>query len=257
MYYLYRITNILNNKVYIGQSNKENERWRQHKYFARQDEPVQYIHRAMKKYGTNNFVYEVIVVCRTREDADETEKQLVIQYDSRNKEHGYNIALGGNVTWQSGLPPHMYPMYGKHHTEESRQKISESNMGKKIPHSEEWSGKVSASLTGHVVTEETRQKISQSKLGSHYSEDARKKMSESKMGIKMPVETKLKMSLAKLGKKKNKQTRDNMSLAQRKFSATQELEIVKLYNSGIGAVELSAVFNCHVATIYNILKRNK
>jgi len=92
MHYLYRITDALNNKIYIGQSNKETERWRQHKYLARQNEPVQYIHRAIKKYGVENFTYEVIAQCLTQEDADETEILLIKQYDSRNKDKGYNVA---------------------------------------------------------------------------------------------------------------------------------------------------------------------
>src|ERR1017187_925056 len=106
MYYLYKIINMLNNKVYIGQSNKEKERWRQHKYYARQEKPIQYIHRAMAKYGIENFAYEVIAACVTQVDTDEIETQLIKQYDSRNKSYGYNIAPGGNASWNR-LKPEM------------------------------------------------------------------------------------------------------------------------------------------------------
>jgi group I intron endonuclease len=138
MYYLYKITNLLSGKVYIGQSTKETERWRQHKYFARK-KPIQYIHLAMAKYGVDNFTYEVIATCTTQENTDETEATLITQYDSRNKDHGYNIDPGGEFAWNRGLQKEQQPMYGKHHSEESKKKISESNMGKIMPpHTDEW-----------------------------------------------------------------------------------------------------------------------
>ena len=96
MYYLYIITDKLNNKVYIGQTINEKRRWRAHKSFAKNPEQTgQYIHRAMAKYGINNFIYEIIATCRTQEGADETEKQLIKQYDSRNPIKGYNVAPTG------------------------------------------------------------------------------------------------------------------------------------------------------------------
>ena len=256
MHYLYRITDTLNNKIYIGQSNKETERWRQHKYRARQEKPIQYINRAMKKYGAEYFLYAIIAMCRTQEDADETEKQLIIQYDSRNKEYGYNLAPGGNVIWPAGTPAYMFPRYGKHNTEEWKRHMSKIMKGRKNPHSKEWSEKVSATLTGHIVTEETRQKISAGKIGQHYSEDAKKKMSESQIGRKHSVETKKKMSEASFGKKKSEKTKANMSKAQRRYSPEQEKEIVRLFNSGVYKIELSRIYACNRATIYNIIKRN-
>src|ERR1035437_8468211 len=122
MHYLYKITDTLNNKVYIGQTVNEKRRWCAHKLFAKNPEKTgQYIHRAMSKYGIDNFTYEVIACCKNQEDTDETEIQLIEQCQSRNKKFGYNLAPGGGFIWQSGLPPHMYPMYGKHHTEAHKQ----------------------------------------------------------------------------------------------------------------------------------------
>ena len=126
---IYIIINKVTNKVYIGQSNKETERWRQHKYFGRNPEKTgQYIHRAMFKYGAENFTYEVIAMCITSNDADELETILIEQYSSRNKEFGYNIAIGGNSPWNRGLPAEQQPMYGKHHSEDSKSKISQHNI---------------------------------------------------------------------------------------------------------------------------------
>lgn len=96
-YYLYKITNLLNNKVYIGQTKHPDKRWRDHKYLSSKKIKHQYIHQAMSKYGVDNFSYELLVTCKTREDADATEVNLIIQYDSRNPTFGYNLLPGGHV----------------------------------------------------------------------------------------------------------------------------------------------------------------
>ncbi len=86
MHFLYRITDTLNNKIYIGQAVDPNRRWVDHKWNAKQSEPVQYISRAMAKYGVDNFIFEVISTCRSQEDANEAESMLIQQYNSRDKQ---------------------------------------------------------------------------------------------------------------------------------------------------------------------------
>jgi group I intron endonuclease len=257
MIYLYKITNQLNGKVYIGQSNKEKERWRQHKYFGRNpDKTNQYIHKAMNKYGIDNFTYEVICTSLTQEDANEAEKQLIIQYDSRNKEKGYNLAPGGDSAWNTGLPAEQQPMYGKHHSEDSRKKISESNIGKLNPHSDEWREKASKAHKGRPKTEEWKKKISQSNLGVKRSLDTRQAMSEAKLGSKLSEETKEKMSIPKKGKAKSDDTRQKMSKSKIKLSFDKEIELIKYYNEGMKNKELSSLFEVSIPTIYAIIKRH-
>ncbi len=97
MHYLYRIFHEEKNKNYIGQTKDDKRRWKQHQYYANKlVKSSQYIHRAMKKYGIDKFEFEIIACCKTQKDANETEKILINQYDSRNKEKGYNIEMGGN-----------------------------------------------------------------------------------------------------------------------------------------------------------------
>src|SRR5271170_4157039 len=111
MHYLYKITNQFNGKVYVGQTVDNKKRWKAHKSYARQEKPVQYIHRAMAKYGVDNFTYEVIDFAANQWQADCLETNYIQRHNSRSKEHGYNVASGGNVAWQSGLSPESYPMY--------------------------------------------------------------------------------------------------------------------------------------------------
>ena len=131
MHYLYRITNRLNGKIYIGQTVDDKRRWIAHQSYAKNPERTgQYIHRSMSKYGIENFTYEVIDFAFNRWQADCLEENYIQRYESRDKNKGYNRAPGGNVAWQSGLPPEAYPMYGKHHTEKSRRQIGVKQLGK-------------------------------------------------------------------------------------------------------------------------------
>lgn len=184
MYYLYRIINQVNQKVYIGQSNKEKERWRQHKYFAKNPEKTgQYIHRAMAKYGVENFIYEVISICKTSEDADFTETQLINQYNSRNKENGYNLAPGGDIPWNRGLPKELNPLTGVPRSEETKRKISEATIGKIMPPcSEDRKQKMSEKYSGRTLPAAWVEKIANSHRGKKRSAESKQRMSASHIG---------------------------------------------------------------------------
>jgi group I intron endonuclease len=68
MYYLYCITILINNKVYVGQSVDNKVRWRQHKYFSKNPgKSGQYIHRAMNKYGIENFKFDIVAISTTQD----------------------------------------------------------------------------------------------------------------------------------------------------------------------------------------------
>lgn len=95
MHYLYRITNGINGKMYIGRTVNPNKRWKAHQRDSQRIIKPQYIHRAMEKYGIVNFTFEVIAQSLTQDDANWTEEQLIKQYDSRNHDKGYNLAPGG------------------------------------------------------------------------------------------------------------------------------------------------------------------
>lgn len=212
MFYLYRITNIINNKVYIGQSNKEKDRWRQHKYFGKNPEKTgQYIHRAMAKYGIDNFIYEVIAVCTTEEYANELETILIAQYNSRDKQYGYNLAPGGDSPWNRGLPKEMQPMYGKTQSDSFKQKMSTIHSGKTYQHSDEWKQNMSSIMKGRKLSDDWKQKISISNKGKIKSNDTIEKMSQSHKNKKMSEDTKSKISKANIGKLKSNETKLRMS----------------------------------------------
>jgi group I intron endonuclease len=84
---VYKITNNINNKVYIGQSNNVERRFREH---IGTSSFTSLIHRAILKYGVENFSLEVLYI---GEDYNNQEKYFIAKYNSI--EEGYNILPGG------------------------------------------------------------------------------------------------------------------------------------------------------------------
>lgn len=95
MAYIYKITNIINNKCYIGKTlNTVQERWREHcSDYKKRDEEKRPLYSAMKKYGIKNFKIEEIEQC-SENVANEREKYWIEYYGSFH--NGYNATLGGD-----------------------------------------------------------------------------------------------------------------------------------------------------------------
>lgn len=62
---IYRITNKINNKNYIGQAISVSRRWSDHRRAVLLNKPTQIIHHAMIKYGLENFEFEIIACCKS------------------------------------------------------------------------------------------------------------------------------------------------------------------------------------------------
>jgi group I intron endonuclease len=273
MRYLYKITNLLNNKVYIGQSYSEIERWRQHKYAAR-SKPRQYIDCAIKKYGEEHFTYEVIAMSLTQENCHLTEIELIKQYNSRDRRFGYNVSAGGDEVWNKGLSKENHPFYGKHHSDESRKKISEALSGEKHHlygkhHSNETLQKMSDIKTDKIFSEEHKSNISKSKSGENNpwfgitrSEETRQKMSKAHKGKTHTLESKVKMSDSRKGKSQTEETKQKISLSLQgenapnaKLSNNQRLEIIEKRKSKIPIKILMEKYGVSKQTIIRISKK--
>ena len=97
MGYIYKITNTLNNKIYIGQTVKSvQKRFTQHKNNSNKEYFSQIVlYKAFNKYGIENFICEEIEEV-PNEKLDEREKYWIDYYDSYFD--GYNSTLGGRAT---------------------------------------------------------------------------------------------------------------------------------------------------------------
>ena len=157
---VYKITNNVNGKVYIGQSINIKNRWKDHIYaLNRNDSSCTLLQRAWNKYKQNNFCFEILELC-SEEELDDVEIKYIELYDSIN--NGYNIEKGGNENKRLSeetrqklsasakerlSDPTKNPMYDKHHTDETKVKISASKKGR--PLSEETKKKLSEVRIGH------------------------------------------------------------------------------------------------------------
>ena len=109
IFYIYKYTNLINNKKYIGQTNNLQRRLNEHKSCAFNPKSVNYddkIHQAIRKYGLNNFSIETIEVIKDIDDYDlvnEREAYWIKEEKSLITQWGYNILEGGRNSWRSFL----------------------------------------------------------------------------------------------------------------------------------------------------------
>ena len=86
---IYLITNKINGKRYIGQSRHLIKRWNQHKSESRKDAPLCIVDKAMKKYGIENFDFNIILECEI-DMLDKWETDMINLYDCVIPK-GYNV----------------------------------------------------------------------------------------------------------------------------------------------------------------------
>lgn len=134
-YTVYMHKNKINGKVYIGITKRNPQyRWNDGKGYNNQ-----YFKKAIQKYGFDNFEHLILYKNLTQKEAEQKEIELISYYKSSERNFGYNISKGGMVN--NGVPCKEETkqkiskanrgikngMYGKHHTEEEKKKISEAS----------------------------------------------------------------------------------------------------------------------------------
>ena len=159
-YCVYVHTNKINGKKYIGQTRqKPTKRWGKDGtgYKPKKDNTCKFWN-AIQKYGWDNFEHEVLFENLSLEMANLLEEELIKKYNTTDDDFGYNMRFGGDNRRLSeeirekistarkghnyGMIGENAPMYGKHHSEEARKKISKAIRGDNNPfygkhHSEE------------------------------------------------------------------------------------------------------------------------
>lgn len=201
-YYIYRITNLINGKTYIGQ----------HKYKKLNDSYMgsgKHLKAAQAKYGIENFKKEILVFnVSKKEHIDLLEKTFIAaEREKVGIENCYNIAEGGeggntgprSEEWKRKISE---SKKGKSKSEEHKRKISETCKGRpssmKGKHrSEETKRKLSEALKGNIpwnkgkkMSEETKKKISEARKGKHPSKESNRKRSETLKGRLSPTKGK-------------------------------------------------------------------
>lgn len=141
--YIYSITNEINGKTYIGKTNDLVRRWKEHCYGCG---GTAILNKAFKKYGLENFVFEIVaqIPFQSTKELNDVLNQLEVYYIElyNTFKDGYNATIGGEGT----------SYY--HHSSETKRKISQSQIGKKL-------------------TEEHKEKCRIANLGRHHTESAK------------------------------------------------------------------------------------
>lgn len=162
---IYKTTNTVNNKIYIGYHFQESDPHQFDGYLGSGDKLL----RAIRKYGSDKFYRETLYVFDTEQVALEKESEIVNEsFIKRNDV--YNITVGG------GLPP---SQKGIPKSDSHKQKIGISQKGKIV--AETTKTKISQSLTGTKRGKRdpvTVSKISESLKGHRHNESSKQKMSD-------------------------------------------------------------------------------
>ena len=109
--YIYKITNNINDKIYIGQTRVTvHIRYQEH-LRAVKDNRDTYLYRAMRKYGVDNFTVEVVesISCKTKDELiiqlNTKEIYYIKKYNSNDSNFGYNMTRGGDNTSDVNMKP--------------------------------------------------------------------------------------------------------------------------------------------------------
>lgn len=210
-HYVYEIVNLVNHMKYIGVRSCTCVPEKDTRYMSSSE----YVKAAIKEFGLATFEKKILAVFETRELAVAHEVHLHailnVDYDdgyynrAKQKTTGFDTSsLVGEKNW----------FYGKHHSEATKQKLREKNLGKPSP----WKGK--------SPSQKTRELLRQANLGKRASSTTKKKMQASHMGLfagkKHPLygkrhtpETRTKIGDGVRGKLKSDITRARMRAAQK------------------------------------------
>ena len=224
MGYVYKITNTVNNKAYIGISIHEPEKGRIKVHLSGYGNRI--IARAVEKYGKDAFTYEILEANVFDEFLPDLEVAYIEKFNAVHP-HGYNLTRGGtHVTHTAATrrkiseankdrklsAEHRRKISeankGKTPSADTRRKLSEAlrgekspNFGKKLPTNTR--RKLSNAHKGKTLSESHRRKLSEAGKGKTPSADTRRKLSEAGRGRTHTVAARRKMSEAKKGKMRN------------------------------------------------------
>lgn len=169
---IYKIENIVNDKVYIGQSVSIESRWYQHiNALENNSHANKHLQNSWNKYGSESFVFVVLEECEENK-LTEREQYWIDYYGGMNNSKNYNNRDAGNKG---------------HLSEQTKEKLSEINLGKQawnkgLTSDDERVRKYAESLSKRRLSDDMKNRIRQTVIQRHkdgvynYAEANRKKM---------------------------------------------------------------------------------
>lgn len=184
-HFIYMTTNLVTNEKYIG------------KHYGSEEDGYlgsgKILKRAIEKYGKDNFKREILYFSKDSQENNQKEIEFIKAFNAVEDKTFYNISKGGDggdifhtlpleqqeqlrQSFSQRYAGEGNPMYGKHHTEETKEKLRQIDKA-------------------YTKTQEYRKKMSKIKAdegngmyGKHHTEEAKQKMSEAKKGKKLGAE---------------------------------------------------------------------
>lgn len=171
MYIVYQHKNKINGKIYIGITARKPEvRWKNGEGYKSSP----HFYSAIQRYGWDNFEHNILFTNLTKEEACKKEQELIKQYNSMDRDFGYNSTSGGDIFVMN---------------DETKQKISKAMKGNK-------------NGLGHACSEEKKKKISDAQKGRKFTEEHKQKLSEAAKRRHVPCSEEKKEKLKQKSHKK-------------------------------------------------------
>ena len=223
---IYKITNIKNNRYYIGSSVNINKRWLTHKRLLNKGEHENnFLQNSWDKHGEESFVFEVLEVVSELSNLLIREQYYLDLIKPFNKETTFNLCeTAGN-------------MLGFRHTNETKEKMSISQLNRFKDPKE----RVKCNIFKNLTEEEKLvliEVMSKSHKGLKHSTDTKVKMIKLSLGRKHNSETKSKLSKINKGRKHNNK--------RKVYQLDTNNNIIKLWDS---LTEAAEYFNIHPSRI--------
>lgn len=179
---IYKITNITNNKVYIGQSDRFNEREREHFYcLERNEHNNEHLQKSYNKNGKDNFIFERI---EESEDLDNREIYWINEYGGINSNLNYNMKDPLSKQWSDYvkvknsqiMTGENNPNFGNYWSQKQKDYLSSKRKGISL---EERIGKDKSDLA--------KEKMRESQTGRKHPENVINKIRQANIGEKNPA----------------------------------------------------------------------
>lgn len=191
---IYQIRNLINSKVYIGSTKDIKYRWSEHRSNMRRNKHNNpHLQSAFNKYGEENFVFEILLICEPFE-LDRYEDEV----EKYNRPNCYNI-----------------------------REITKSNLG--FHQSEDTKKKIGNSVRGRVHSKDSIERMREVHRGKQYSKESKKKMSETHKRI-LTLEEKKRLNKFNIEKVVSDETRKKMSIAQSRRRLREERKFKSVEN---------------------------
>lgn len=167
---IYKATNTINGKVYIGQTTQAfGNRKQKHKYETFTLNKQYHFHKAIRRYGWDAFNWCVIDTATNIDDLNQKEEFWIKEYRSTNSKYGYNIMYGGNNRRMPAA---------------TKKKISTANKGRKF--TDEHIANLSACRKGRPLTMMHRLILSAAHKGRVFTEEHSRNKSIAQLGERNP-----------------------------------------------------------------------